>query len=101
MINYIRNLPIYRLIILQLLVTSLPSGLNAQNRLNDYISHGLESNQSIKEQGFLLKKNIYALQEAKSMFLPSVTFSTTYTKADGGRTIDFPTGDLFMPPMLR
>jgi outer membrane protein TolC len=96
MINYIRNLPtIYRLTVLQLSVILLPLGLSAQNRLNDYISQGLESNQSIKEQNFLLKKNIYALQEAKSMFLPSVTFSTTYTKADGGRTIDFPTGDLF------
>lgn len=96
MINYIRNLPtIYRLAVLQLSIILLPLGLNAQNRLNDYISQGLASNQSIKEQNFLLKKNIYALQEAKSMFLPSVTFSTTYTKADGGRTIDFPTGDLF------
>jgi outer membrane protein TolC len=96
MINYIRNLPtIYRLAVLQLSVILLPLGLSAQNRLNDYISQGLASNQSIKEQNFLLQKNIYALQEAKSMFLPSVTFSTTYTKADGGRTIDFPTGDLF------
>ncbi len=96
MINKIRNLPIiYRLIALQLLVVLLPMGLSAQTRLNDYISQGLASNQSIKEQDFLLRKNIYALQEAKSMFLPSVTFSTTYTKADGGRTIDFPTGDLF------
>lgn len=96
MINYIRNLPtIYRLAVLQLSIILLPLGLNAQNRLNDYIAQGLASNQSIKEQNFLLKKNIYALQEAKSMFLPSVTFSTTYTKADGGRTIDFPTGDLF------
>lgn len=96
MINYIRNLPtIYRLAVLQLSIILLPLGLNAQSRLNDYIAQGLASNQSIKEQNFLLKKNIYALQEAKSMFLPSVTFSTTYTKADGGRTIDFPTGDLF------
>ncbi|NII83481.1 MULTISPECIES: TolC family protein [unclassified Pedobacter] len=96
MINYLRNLPtIYRLTVLQLSVILLPLGLSAQNRLNDYISQGLASNQSIKEQNFLLEKNIYALQEAKSMFLPSVTFSTTYTKADGGRTIDFPTGDLF------
>jgi len=96
MINYIRKLPTaYRLAVLQLSVILLPLGLSAQNRLNEYISQGLASNQSIKEQNFLLKKNIYALQEAKSMFLPSVTFSTTYTKADGGRTIDFPTGDLF------
>ncbi|MEJ2880525.1 TolC family protein [Pedobacter sp. GR22-6] len=68
---------------------------SAQEQLNSYIREGLVSNQSIKEQEFLLHRSVYALQEAKSMFFPSVTFSTTYTKADGGRTIDFPTGDLF------
>lgn len=67
---------------------------NAQGRLDEYIRQGIASNQSIKQQGFILEKNIQGLGEAKSMFLPSVTFSTTYTKAGGGRTIDFPTGDL-------
>lgn len=68
--------------------------LKAQSKLNEYIKEALASNQSIKQQTFMLEKNIYALQEAKSMFLPNVSFLTTYTKADGGRTIDFPTGDL-------
>lgn len=68
--------------------------LKAQNRLDTYIQEGIESNQSIRQQSFILEKSIYALGEAKSMFLPAVSFSTTYTKADGGRTIDFPTGDL-------
>lgn len=68
--------------------------VKAQGKLDEYILHGLTSNESIKQQNFVLEKNIYALKEAKSMFLPDVTFSTTYTKADGGRTIDFPTGDL-------
>ncbi|QEM03768.1 TolC family protein [Mucilaginibacter rubeus] len=67
----------------------------AQSRLDEYIREGLNSNQSIKQQDFVLEKNVYALKEAKSMFGPEVTFSTTYTKADGGRTIEFPTGDLF------
>ncbi len=67
---------------------------DAQGQLDEYIRQGIASNQSIKQQGFILEKNIHALGEAKSMFLPSVTFSTTYTKAGGGRTIDFPTGDL-------
>lgn len=66
----------------------------AQAVLDDYIKQGLSSNQSIKQQDFLLERNVYALKEAKSLFLPSVTFNTTYTKADGGRTIDVPTGDL-------
>ena len=96
MINNIKKIfTFYQLNALLLLVILIPSGLQAQTRLDEYIAQGLGSNQGIKEQGFLLKRNIYALQEAKSMFLPSVTFSTTYTKADGGRTIDFPTGDLF------
>ncbi|MRX77843.1 TolC family protein [Pedobacter petrophilus] len=69
--------------------------LKAQNKLETYIQQGLSSSESIKQQNFLLEKNVYALKEAKTMFLPSVSFSTTYTKADGGRTIDFPTGDLF------
>ncbi|MEO7215147.1 MAG: TolC family protein [Mucilaginibacter sp.] len=69
--------------------------VKAQSKLDDYIREGLTSSQSIKQQNFVLEKNVYALKEAKSMFLPDVTFSTTYTKADGGRTIDFPTGDLF------
>jgi len=72
---------------------AVPS-VKAQSKLDDYIREGLSSNQSIKQQNFVLEKNVYALQEAKSMFGPDVTFSTTYTKADGGRTIDFPAGDL-------
>lgn len=67
---------------------------SAQSRLEDYIRQGIESNQSIQQQNFMLEKNIYALGEAKSMFLPNVSFLTTYTKADGGRTIDIPVGDM-------
>ncbi|MEP6614109.1 MAG: TolC family protein, partial [Mucilaginibacter sp.] len=69
--------------------------VKAQSKLDDYIREGLTSSQSIKQQNFVLEKSVYALKEAKSMFGPDVTFSTTYTKANGGRTIDFPTGDLF------
>ncbi len=65
-----------------------------QSRLHNYIIEGLGANQSIKQQNFLLERNVLALAEAKTMFLPSVSFSATYTKASGGRTIDFPTGDL-------
>lgn len=68
---------------------------NAQSKLDEYIQQGLASSQSVKQQNFVLEKSVYALKEAKSMFNPDITFSTTYSKAGGGRTIDFPTGDLF------
>ncbi|WP_413670141.1 TolC family protein [Mucilaginibacter sp. Mucisp86] len=84
----------YGFVLLAAALLASPSA-KAQSKLDDYIRDGLASNQSIRQQNFVLEKNVYALKEAKSMFGPDVTFSTTYTKADGGRTIDFPTGDLF------
>ena len=94
MIKLIAKNRVFRspLLVALLLVAAYP--LSAQSKLDEYIREGLSSNQSIKQQTFILDKNVYALKEAKSMFLPDVSFVTTYTKADGGRTIDFPTGDL-------
>ncbi|WP_311951577.1 TolC family protein [Mucilaginibacter terrae] len=89
-----RNQTFYQLLLLSSALLAAPI-VKAQGKLDEYIRDGLASNESIKQQNFVLEKNVYALKEAKSMFLPEVTFSTTYTKADGGRTIDFPTGDLF------
>jgi len=68
-----------------------------KSALNGYITRGLASNESIRQQDFLLEKNIYALNEAKSLFMPTVDFKTDYTKAAGGRTIDVPIGDLENP----
>jgi outer membrane protein TolC len=89
-----KNQTFYQLLLLSSALLAAPFA-KAQGKLDEYIRQGLASNESIKQQNFVLEKNVYALKEAKSMFLPEVTFSTTYTKADGGRTIDFPTGDLF------
>ncbi|GGD79765.1 hypothetical protein GCM10011514_49700 [Emticicia aquatilis] len=71
--------------------------VDAQNHLEKYITQGLASNESIKKQQFILEKNLYALQEAKALFLPAVNLNTTYTLAGGGRTVDFPVGDLLNP----
>lgn len=81
-----------RLLLMALL--AWPNAANAQESLTMYISQALETNQGIKQQDFQLERSLFALKEARGMFMPSVTFSTTYTKADGGRTIDFPAGDL-------
>lgn len=83
------------LLLLSLMIAAASTNAIAQDKLDSYIQQGILSNQGIQQQNFLLEKNVHALKEAKTMFLPTVSFSTTYTKADGGRTIDFPTGDLF------
>jgi outer membrane protein len=38
-----------------------------------------------------------ALEQARARYLPSLDFSARYSRADGGRTIDFPVGDLLNP----
>ena len=69
----------------------------AQTHLEQYINTGLSNNETIRQQQFLLDKSLWALKEAKSLFLPHVEFNGTYTRAGGGRTVDIPAGDLMNP----
>jgi outer membrane protein TolC len=40
---------------------------------------------------------MWALKEARSLFYPTVSLNGSYTKAEGGRTIDIPIGDMLNP----
>ena len=71
--------------------------VDAQSIIDTYISKGLQNNEGLKQQSFLLQSNIHALREARSLFFPTITVSGSYSKADGGRTIDLPLGDLLNP----
>ncbi|MDP3929440.1 MAG: TolC family protein [Bacteroidota bacterium] len=75
----------------------LTNCLFAQKYLDEYIQIGLTKNLSIQQQNFALEKSVYALKEAKTLFLPRVSFMTDYFRAGGGRTVDFPVGDLLNP----
>ena len=66
-------------------------------QLDDYISLAFEQNQGLKQQNFDLEKSLFALKEAKAMYLPTVSMLGSYTKSAGGRTIDVPVGDLVNP----
>ena len=83
--------------ILSFLLLILAVSAYSQTHLEQYIRTGLNNNETIRQQQFLLTKSLYALKEAKSLFLPSVGFNATYTLAGGGRTVDFPVGDLLNP----
>jgi outer membrane protein TolC len=69
----------------------------AQTHLEQYISTALSTNETIRQQQFLLDKSLWALKEAKSLFFPNVALNGTYTLAGGGRTVDIPVGDLVNP----
>lgn len=83
-------------LILALLLLPFMDGFS-QTKLDDYIQEALRNNETIKQQNFLLNKSLYALNEAKGLFLPSVALNGTYTLAKGGRTVDLPVGDLMNP----
>jgi outer membrane protein TolC len=80
-------------IIPALLFQSLP----AQSHLDGYIDEGLTNNQLIRQQAFKIDKAFYALKEARTLYLPRVGVMADYFLANGGRTVDFPAGDLLNP----
>jgi len=67
------------------------------SQLDSYISAAFAQNDGLKQQQFNLDKSLYALKEAKAMYLPTVSMLGSYTKSAGGRTIDIPIGDLINP----
>jgi outer membrane protein len=79
------------------LLFALFHGLRGQSVLEHYVRQGLESNLALQQKEFSLEKSLQALREAKGMFLPSLGIEARYSGAGGGRTIDFPLGDLMNP----
>lgn len=85
-------------IIIIIALISLPIILQAQSTiLNEYIKTGLASNLTLKKQALNIDKSLAALREANSLFMPKVDFNASYSLAGGGRSIDFPIGDLLNP----
>jgi outer membrane protein TolC len=70
----------------------------AQNpHLDSYIREGLESNKGLKQKQLDYASDLSALKEAKGLFFPDISMNARYTVARGGRTIEFPLGDLLNP----
>ncbi|WP_445457379.1 TolC family protein [Flavobacterium sp. HNIBRBA15423] len=69
----------------------------SQSKLDGYIEVALKNNEVIKQHNFDINKSMWALKEARSLFYPTVSLNGSYTKAEGGRTIDIPIGDMLNP----
>lgn len=65
--------------------------------LEAYIQEGLQNNLALKQEGLEIQKATEAIQQAKALFYPKVTFNPTYSLAAGGRRLEFPIGDLLNP----
>jgi len=92
----LRHCDIKLLLLIALLLSNVVF-LKSQTVLEGYLREGLENNESIKQQLFELKKSLYALKEARSLFFPTISVGGQYLKSHGGRTFDVPVGDMLNP----
>lgn len=74
-----------------------PLFLFGQKELDIYIQYGLENNLALKQKQSDYRRSIEALKEAKGLFYPSISINARYTRAEGGRIIEFPAGDMLNP----
>lgn len=65
--------------------------------LAQLIDEGLRSNLALQQQELDLQRSRQALREVRSGFFPALTVQVRYSRAEGGRTIDLPVGDLVNP----
>jgi outer membrane protein len=83
--------------VMLLLVLAVHQYAWGQAGVADYVQLGLERNLVLKERNVSLEKSVIALKDSRSLFLPSIDFIGNYTLAQGGRTFNFPAGDLLNP----
>lgn len=69
----------------------------AQQPLDTYLKTGLNNNLALKQKQLDYEKALRSLDKAHGMFYPSLGVDARYSRAGGGRTIDFPLGDLINP----
>jgi outer membrane protein TolC len=65
--------------------------------LGEYVATGLASNLALQQHDLGYERSVEALKEARGRFLPSIALESRFSRNDGGRTLDFPVGDLLNP----
>jgi outer membrane protein len=68
-----------------------------EDGLRQVIDEALTANLELRASGATVQSRLAALDQARARYLPVIDFAARYTVADGGRTIEFPVGDLLNP----
>ncbi|TVQ05105.1 MAG: TolC family protein [Balneolaceae bacterium] len=83
---------------LLLVIIGLSSALAQQNGvLQEYIEQGVERNLTLLNAILDYESAASELRSTRGRFMPEASLEASYSLASGGRTIDFPLGDLFNP----
>ena len=88
----------FKIIIAPLFFMLCIKSIHAQKTvLDNYIDSALQNNIALQQKNISVEKAMYALKTAKSLFQPVIAFQGSYQSGEGGRSIDFPVGDLLNP----
>ncbi len=71
--------------------------LGQDSLLLGYIRTGIQNNHAMQQEQANYQKSLLALEVAKSMFYPNLSFNARYSVAEGGREVPLPVGDLLNP----
>jgi len=77
--------------------TGAPTPRRVAAVIEDYVREGLNSNLVLANQSIEVAKGQAALAEARARFFPELALSARYTRAEGGRQIVVPAGQLLNP----
>ena len=73
------------------------AGKSVEEAVDTLVADALASNLELDGASAGVAQRLAALDQARARYLPSLDFAARYSRADGGRTIDFPVGDLLNP----
>src|ERR1700685_475809 len=89
-----------RAMLIALTLALLPSAASAlgseagsvEEAVASLVSDALAANLELDGASAGVAERLAALDQARARYLPSLDFSARYSRADGGRTVDFPVG---------
>jgi outer membrane protein len=70
---------------------------SVEEAVGGLVSDALAANLELDGALAQTAQRLAALDQARALYLPSLDLNARYTRATGGRTIDFPVGDLLNP----
>src|SRR3984957_4542377 len=70
---------------------------SVEEAVDTLVADALTANLELDGASAGVAERLAALDQARARYLPSLDFSARYSAADGGRTVDFPVGDLLNP----
>lgn len=82
---------------LLLIGLQFPVSAVASTALENYISEAMTRNPGLAQAGFEVEAERQRLANLRARFYPTLALQARATVAEGGRTIDFPAGDLLNP----